>query len=89
MEKSYKNCQSCGMPLKQDPKRGGTNADGSISTIYCSYCYDKGKFLQPDVTADEMRKFVKEKLIEMKMPGFIAAFFASGIPHLARWKKAD
>jgi hypothetical protein len=22
-------CQSCGMPLKQDPQGGGTNADGS------------------------------------------------------------
>lgn len=23
----YKNCQSCGMPLRKDP--GGTNADGT------------------------------------------------------------
>ncbi|MEZ5145910.1 MAG: zinc ribbon domain-containing protein [Bacteroidales bacterium] len=29
MEKTYKNCQSCGMPLKRDEKGGGTNADGS------------------------------------------------------------
>jgi hypothetical protein len=29
MEKVYKNCQSCGMPLKKDAKGGGTNADGS------------------------------------------------------------
>lgn len=26
--KTYKNCQSCGMPMKSDPKGGGTNADG-------------------------------------------------------------
>ena len=29
----YKNCQSCGMPLRRDEKGGGTNADGSKSTI--------------------------------------------------------
>jgi len=28
MEKVYKNCQSCGMPLKRDEQGGGTNADG-------------------------------------------------------------
>ena len=32
-------CQSCGMPLKSDPGGGGTNADGTHSDEYCSYCY--------------------------------------------------
>jgi len=36
MDASYKNCQSCGMPLKRDEKGGGTNADGSKSVMYCS-----------------------------------------------------
>lgn len=52
--KAYKNCQSCGMPLKKSPNGGGTNADGSKSTMYCSYCYDSGKFTQPDITATQM-----------------------------------
>ena len=30
MEKVYKNCQSCGMPLKKDEKGGGTNATDFI-----------------------------------------------------------
>ena len=38
-------CDSCGMPLTQDPKGGGTQADGSLSTTYCSYCYAGGDFL--------------------------------------------
>ena len=37
MDTIYKNCQSCGMPMKRDPQRGGTNADGSKSTMYCSH----------------------------------------------------
>jgi len=39
MESKNKFCQSCGMPMKQDPQGDGTNADGSINTFYCSYCY--------------------------------------------------
>ncbi len=33
MEKNYKNCQSCGMPLKKSPNGGGTNADTLIKCI--------------------------------------------------------
>jgi sulfatase maturation enzyme AslB (radical SAM superfamily) len=86
MEKTYKNCQSCAMPLKKDPQGSGTNADGSKSQLYCSYCYENGKFHSPDMTAKEMQELVKEKLKEMKFPGFVAWFFASGIPRLERWK---
>ena len=85
--KNYKNCQSCGMPLKKDPKGGGKNKDGSISNIYCSYCYDKGTFLQPDITAKQMQEFVKYKLKEMGFPGFLAGFFTKNIPKLERWKR--
>lgn len=87
MEKSYKNCQSCAMPLNKDPKGGSTNADGSKNQMYCSYCYETGKFLQPDVTALEMQVFVKGKMKKMGFPGFLAGFFTKGIPKLERWKK--
>jgi hypothetical protein len=33
MEKKFKICQSCGMPLKKDPKGGSTNSDGSINQM--------------------------------------------------------
>lgn len=84
MGKSYKNCQSCGMPLKKDPKGGATNVDGSISKMYCSYCFEDGKFLQPDWTASQMQEFSKGKLKEMGFPGFLAGFFSKGIPKLGR-----
>ena len=88
MEKPYNNCQSCGMPLKKDIQGGGTNADGSKSLMYCSHCYQTGKFTQPDITARQMKAFVVEKLVEMKFPRFIAKFFAMNIPKLERWKSA-
>jgi hypothetical protein len=88
MEKEYKMCQSCSYPLNKDPKGGGTNADGTKSKMYCSYCYENGKFLQPDITASEMQAFVKGKLKEMGgFMGLFAGFFSSGIPRLERWKK--
>jgi len=86
MEKAYKVCQSCGMPFKKDPIRGGTNADGSKSSMYCSHCYSSGLFTRPDTTAAEMKSLVIEKLVEMKFPRFIAKLFAMNIPKLERWK---
>jgi len=46
------NCQSCGMPLRDDGDYG-SNKDGSQSLDYCIYCYDMGEFTQ-DVTMDQM-----------------------------------
>jgi hypothetical protein len=88
MSKTYKNCQSCGMPLKRDTKGGGTNADGSKSAMYCSHCYEGGKFTWPNVTVGEMQTFVKNKMKEMGFPSFLAGFFTKGIPKLERWKTA-
>lgn len=84
--KTYKNCQSCSMPLSKDPNGGGTNADGSKSTMYCSLCYQNGSFTQPDMSVEEMQALVKTKLKEMGFPGFLARMFSKGIPRLERWK---
>ena len=86
MQKAYKNCQSCAMPLNKDPHGGGTDASGAKSAKYCSYCYQNGKFTAPNMTAGEMQAFVKNKMKEMGFPGFLAGFFTKGIPKLERWK---
>jgi hypothetical protein len=85
-QKTFKSCQSCAMPLKKSPNGGGTNADGTISKMYCAYCFENGQFKQPDCTVDEMQTFVKGKMKEMGFPGFLAGFFTKGIPRLERWK---
>lgn len=88
MEKKYSSCQSCGMPFKNDPDGGGTNADGSKSEMYCSYCFHEGEFTQPDFTAADMQRFVKHKLKEMGFfHGLLAGIFTKGIPKLARWNQ--
>lgn len=83
---THTNCQSCGMPLARDPKRGGTEADGTHSTTYCSYCYADGRFLQPDMTLDQMQALVVDKLTGMGFPKLMARVMARGTPKLERWR---
>lgn len=80
-------CQSCGMPLSKDAKGGGTEKDGSKSALYCSNCYQDGKFVLPDITMEQMVERVKGKMKEMYIPGFLAGYFTKDIPHLQRWAK--
>ena len=77
------------MPLKSDPQKGGTESDGTKSSMYCSYCYQDGKFTDDFKTANEMQEFCKQKLVEMKFSRIIAWLFTRGIPKLERWKTKD
>lgn len=88
MEKSYKNCQSCGMPMKKDEAGGGTNADNTKSIMFCSHCYQDGKFTKPDLDVNQMKTLVKVKLVEMGFPKFLGGFFTMNIPKLERWKQS-
>lgn len=80
-------CQSCGMPLEKDPNHGGTNADGSKSTKFCSLCYENGAFRDNFTSAKEMVQFAREKLKEQGIGPLKRWFFTSHIPQLERWKK--
>jgi Putative zinc ribbon domain len=83
---TYNNCQSCGMPLARDAAGGGTESDGKKSTMYCSNCYQNGKFTMPDLTVDQMIDRVRGKMKEMHIPGFLGFFFVRNIPKLKRWR---
>ena len=86
MKSTYKNCQSCGMPLKRDERGGGTNADESKSTTYCSHCYQRGQFVLPDITVEQMQERVRQKMSEMGFPRILAGLFTRKIPKLERWQ---
>lgn len=85
--KDYKDCQSCGMPLRRDEKGGGTEVDGTKSQMYCSHCYEAGRFTLPDVTVSQMQERVKGKIKEAGFPGFLAGLFTRKIPKLERWNR--
>jgi hypothetical protein len=85
--KKYKCCQSCGLPWDKDPQGSGSNADGSKSNMFCSYCYKEGSFVNPNLTADEMQAYASKKLQQYGIPGFLANLLTKGIPDLERWKQ--
>lgn len=82
-----KVCQSCGMPLKKDVKKGGTNKDGTKSKTYCSHCYNDGVFIDQDITLDEMKVIYVDKMKEMGFPRFIGKLFSMSLKNLERWKR--
>jgi len=87
-EKSYSSCQSCGIPINKAAGRG-TNADGSESLMYCSYCYVDGAFVQPDWTAADMQAYASKKLQQYGLPAMMADAMTKGINKLERWRKED
>ena len=86
MEKKYKMCQSCGLPMKKDPEGGGTNNDGSKSHKYCSYCYENGIF-SFEGSVEEFQKFCQVKMVEGGHSKPMAWLFTRGMKRLDRWKK--
>lgn len=67
--KANKFCQSCGFPLKKYEKGGGTEKDGSLSTKYCSMCYENGVLLTPPEidTAGKMQKYCMEEMKKKRL----------------------
>jgi len=80
-------CQSCGMPLNFDPQKGGTNADNSRSTKFCSYCFTDGKFYDEGISLDEkIEKNVKIAVAKFNVSEEVARQNAlSVLPYLERW----
>lgn len=86
--KDMKFCQSCGMPLGPGTAHG-TEADGSPSPDYCSYCYKDGKFAG-EMTMDEMIDFCAPMMAQAN-PGMTQeqakAQMHQFFPMLKRWRK--
>ena len=72
------------MPL-DSPELLGTEKDGSKSQEYCKYCYQKGAFINPGMTLDEMRVLVKSQMEKMKIDTSIINMAVTSLPKLKRW----
>jgi transcription elongation factor Elf1 len=87
-EQMQKNfiCQSCGMPLGS-PSDHGTESDGSVSSLYCQFCYQNGVFTEPEITIDQMAEHVAPIMNQMfEMPLEKAGAFSRGqLESLFRW----
>ena len=86
--KDMKFCQSCGMPLGPGTELG-TEADGSASPDYCSYCYKNGRFAG-EMTMEEMIDFCAPMMAQSN-PGMTQeqakAQMHQFFPMLKRWKR--
>lgn len=79
-----KQCQSCGMPIKNNSLKG-TEKDGSLSDVYCCLCYKDGKFIDPTLTIETMQQIVEVSLKEKHWPKILRIMAQKQIPRLKRW----
>ena len=77
-------CQSCSMPLDK-PEMMGTEKDGTKSKEYCTYCYQHGAFVNPEMTLPEMTKMVKEQMEKRKIDSSLVTRAVNSLPFLKRW----
>lgn len=79
-------CQSCSMPMLK-PEDFGTNEKGFKVNDYCNFCYQNGKFTNPDITLEQMIDLSSGCMVKHgHMPEDKAKDLASNfIPTLKRW----
>lgn len=80
-------CGSCGMPLRRD-EDAGTEADGSLSAGYCTYCYRDGRFTEPDLTMEQaVVKYAPMMAANLGMPaGKAEEMVRQHLSTLPRWQ---
>ena len=81
-------CQSCAMPIDK-AELFGTNKDGTRSNEYCTYCFQNGKFTEPELTMQKMIDKCVSLMVQKNIMAEADAreLMAGTIPNLKRWKK--
>jgi len=74
------------MPI-DDIALAGTEADGTRSSTYCTYCYREGKFINPNLGLDDMEVIVREQMMKRQMPQHLIDTALTMLPSLERWKQ--
>ena len=59
-----KHCQSCDMPQSKDPEGGGTEANGTRSDEFCSYCYKDGAFTYQGGDVKAFQSYVVDNMVK-------------------------
>jgi len=81
-----KYCQSCGMPFDEAHSKFVAKETDGCDSIYCTYCYKDGEFLEPDATIEDMIgmgvPYLSHKIGEEAAREQLSKF----VPTLARWK---
>ena len=80
-------CQSCGMPFDEDHREYLAKEKDGGDSLYCTYCYEDGEFVDPHATVQDMIEMavphlaykIGEEAARKQMEEFI--------PTLRRWRK--
>lgn len=79
-------CQSCSMPMASEDIYG-TERGGLKTSKYCSYCYQEGEFVQPDLTLEGMIEVCVPFMVEEGMEQKHArSLLLQQLPGLERWR---
>jgi hypothetical protein len=82
--KHYTFCQSCAKRFNSI-QQNGTNTDGTINTAFCFECYDKGEFIEKELSMDDM---IKKNSKDINYYGRINRWLLiKKIRNLERWSK--
>jgi len=81
------NCQSCGMPFDESHCEFIAKEANGSDSIYCTYCYNDGAFLDPNATVEDVIEmgvpYLAHKVGEQAARAQLLQF----VPTLARWNK--
>lgn len=83
------DCESCGYPLRREPDHG-TEADGSISGLFCTVCYQNGEFVHE---ASDIAEFLTKAAPDIAKyrggsVGKIKLTLKKDLKKVARWSGA-
>lgn len=70
-----------------NPEDRGTEKDGSKSDRYCKFCYQDGKFTDPDLTLDRMIEIATSEMKKQHLPETLITQAVTMLPQLERWRK--
>ena len=80
-------CQSCGMPFDESHRVFIAKEANGSDSIFCTYCYNNGAFIDPNATVEDMIEmgvpYLAEKVGEQAAREQLSQF----VPTLARWQK--
>jgi hypothetical protein len=84
-KRKYAVCQSCGMPFSKNKNNYFRITNGFYDVKYCTDCFQNDRFTEPNLTIDEMKQKLMNKLRAAGMPGNLNRF-TERLHTLERWK---
>ncbi len=80
-------CQSCGLPFDADHKAFIAQEKDGSDSVYCTYCYQGGEFLDPNATVADMVEMGVLHLARKIGEAAARKQLNLLVPSLARWSK--